>query len=276
MELSMPGVRFTEDQSTNLATLYGRALDAQAEQPVLGDRAAVDAVGRIDYDFGKFKIGKSEAFGIASRGKVFDKMVREFVGRHADCTVVHLGAGMDSRVFRVDPPASVQWFDVDFPDVIDLRRQVYPERENTTLVGASAAELDWIDDVPSDRPTFVVAEGLTMYLVPADGHALFRRVVEHFSSGEVFVDAYSKLGIKWQKTNAIVRRAKATLRWGIDDPHELAETGLALVSAQTVEGFLPKEDWARLPFVSRKAYELMLLIPAMRNMGKLLHYRFGA
>jgi len=35
---------------------------------------------------------------------------------------------MDSRVFRVDPPASVQWFDVDYPDVIDLRRSLFPER----------------------------------------------------------------------------------------------------------------------------------------------------
>lgn len=272
----MAGVRFTEDQSTGLATLYGRALDAQAAHPVLGDRAALDAVRQIDYDFGKFKIGKGVAFGIAARGKVFDAAVREFVGRHVDCTVVHLGAGMDSRVFRIDPPGSVRWFDVDFPEVIRLRRQVYPARANTTLVGASADELGWIDDVPGDRPVFVVAEGLTMYLVPAAGHALFRRVVEHFSGGEVFVDAYSTLGVRWQKTNAIVRRARATLRWGIDDPDELAEVGLTLVSARTVEGFLPREDWARLPFVSRKAYEVMLLVPALRNMGKLLHYRFGS
>jgi O-methyltransferase involved in polyketide biosynthesis len=276
MGMSMAGVRFTEDQSTNLATLYGRALDARAAQPVLGDQAALEAVRQIDYDFGKFKIGKSEAFAIAARGKVFDAAVREFVSRHGDCTVVHLGVGMDSRVFRVDPPASVRWFDVDFPDVIDLRRRVYPARANTTLVGASADELDWIDGVPGDRPVFVVAEGLTMYLTPAAGHALFRRVVEHFAGGEVFVDAYSTMGIKWQKTNAIVRRAKATLRWGIDDANELAEIGLTPVSVRGVEGFLPREDWARLPFVSRKAYELMLLVPALRNMGKLLHYRFGA
>jgi O-methyltransferase involved in polyketide biosynthesis len=108
----VPGVRFTEDQSTNLATLYGRALDARAENPVLGDTTAVDAVGRIDYDFGKFKITKAQAFGIAARGKVFDLVVRDFLAAHDECTVVHLGAGMDSRVFRVDPPPTVRWFDV--------------------------------------------------------------------------------------------------------------------------------------------------------------------
>ena len=86
----------------------------------------------------------------------------------------------------------------------------------------------------------VVAEGLTMYLDPAAGHALFRRIVEHFPSGEVFFDAYSKLGIKLQKTNAIVRRAKATLRWGIDDPRELAAAGLTSVSVRTAESSSPR------------------------------------
>ena len=48
------------------------------------------------------------------------------------------------------------------------------------------------------------------------------------------------------------------------------------VSAQTAEGFLPKEDWARLPVVPRTAYKVLLLVPTLRNMGKLLRYRFGA
>ncbi len=272
----MAGVRFTEDQSTNLATLYGRALDARAEHPVLGDPTAEDAVRRIDYDFGKFKVSRSDAFGIAARGKVFDLVVRDFVAAHDECTVVHLGAGMDSRVFRLDPPATVRWFDVDFPEVIDLRRQVYPGRANTTMVGASVTDPAWLHDVPRDRPVMVVAEGLTMYLDPADGRELFRRVVEHFPSGEVFFDAYSTLGVRAQKTNAIVRRAKATLRWGIDDPNELAEVGLTLVSCRTAEDFVPEEDWARLPAFQRAVFRAMLRMPVLRKMGKLLRYRFGS
>ena len=271
----MPGVRFTEDQSTNLATLYGRALDARAEHPVLGDATAADVVRHIDYDFGKFKIGRYEAVGIAARGKVFDDLVRDFIRRKPECTVVHLGVGMDSRVFRLDPSATVRWVDVDFPDVIDLRRQLYPERDHTTMIGASVTD-DWIQQVPGDRVTLVVAEGLTMYLEPADGQELFRRVVEHFPSGEVFFDAYSKAGIKAQWMNGVVRRAKATLRWGIDDPAELAGVGLTPVSVRTAEAFLPEEDWALLPPVQRVLYRAVLRLPALRKMGKLMHFRFGA
>jgi hypothetical protein len=32
---------------------------------------------------------------------------------HPQATVLHLGCGLDSRVFRVDPPPSVRWYDVD-------------------------------------------------------------------------------------------------------------------------------------------------------------------
>lgn len=272
----MPGVRFTEDQSTNLATLYGRALDARAEHPVLGDPTAEDAVARIDYDFGKFKITKGQAFGIAGRGKVFDTVVSDFIAANGECTVVHLGAGMDSRVFRLDPPATVRWFDVDFPDVIELRRQVFPERAGTTMLGASVTDLAWLDQVPADRPTMVVAEGLTMYLDPAEGRELFARIVEHFPSGEVFFDAYSKSGVKAQKTNAIVRRAKATLRWGIDDPHELETVGLTLVSCQFAEAFVPKDAWPLLPAVQRWAFRAALRVPWLRKMGKLMRFRFGS
>lgn len=38
---------------TMLATLYAKALDADAEQPVLGDTYARDLVGRLDYDWSR-------------------------------------------------------------------------------------------------------------------------------------------------------------------------------------------------------------------------------
>ncbi len=271
----MPGVRFTEDQSTNLATLYGRALDARSAHPVLADPTAEDAVRRIDYDFGKFKIGPADAFGIAARGKVFDSVVREFVAANETCTVLHLGAGMDSRVYRIDPPPTVRWFDVDFPDVIDLRAQVYPQRANTTMIRASVTEPGWLEQVPADRPTLVVAEGLTMYLDPEGGFDLFRRVVERFPSGEVFIDAYSKLGIRMQKTNSVVRRAKAPLRWGLE-PDDLEAVGRRLVSATNASGFVPEEDWQYLPTFQRVLFRTMLRIPVLRDTGRTLRYRFGS
>jgi hypothetical protein len=72
------------------------------------------------------------------------------------------------------------------------------------------------------------------------------------------------------------RSTRATLRWGMDDPRELEEAGLTLVSYRTAAAFVPEEDWARLPLVQRQLYRAALWIPVIRNMGKLLRYRFGS
>jgi len=41
---------------TMLATFYAKALDAELEKPILGDRWAKDIVDRIDYDWSKTTI----------------------------------------------------------------------------------------------------------------------------------------------------------------------------------------------------------------------------
>ena len=267
-------VHFTEEQSTNLATLYGRALDARSADPLLGDPTAVAAVAKIDYDFGKFKMGRDMALSVATRAKVFDTAVAAYLREHSDANVLHLGCGMDSRVFRLDPPPTVHWYDVDYPDVIALRRRVYPNRENYTMIGSSVTDLGWLAQVPTDRPTMVVAEGLTMYLDPTEGRAMLSALVEHLPSGEVLFDTYSKLGIKLQKTNPVVRRAKATLRWGIDDPGEITELGMTLVDRMTGDGYFTPEVMRRASRAIRFQLWLLKVLPMFRNMGQVMHFRF--
>lgn len=38
--------------------------------------------------------------------------------------VVCLGAGMDTRPWRLDSDADIKWFDVDFAEVLDLKRRL--------------------------------------------------------------------------------------------------------------------------------------------------------
>lgn len=108
--------------------MYGRALDAHSTHPVLADPTAIDVVGKLEYDFGRLGLRSSDGIAIAMRAKLLDRWTREFLALHPDATVVHLGCGLDSRVQRIDPGPGVRWFDVDQPQVIELREQVYPAR----------------------------------------------------------------------------------------------------------------------------------------------------
>ncbi len=133
---------------------------------------------------------------MTTRSAHFDNWARQFLAVNPEAIVLHLGCGLDSRYYRLDPGPGVEWYDVDYPDVAALRRQLFPAREHCHIVAASVTDPAWLADVPADRPTLMIGEGLTMYLTEADGVALLRRIVEHAPSGELQFDAFSRFGIK--------------------------------------------------------------------------------
>ena len=147
-----------------LATFYAKALDADLPKPILGDRWAKEIVDRIDYDWSKTSITKANSPSVTTRSAHFDNWARQFLAVHPEATVVHLGCGLDARAFRLDPGPGVEWYDVDYPDVIDLRRQLFPSRDNYHVIAASVTDPGWLAEVRSDRPTLMIGEGLTMYL----------------------------------------------------------------------------------------------------------------
>lgn len=183
-------VDFTGVQSTMLVTLFLKALDGKDAKPVLGDRFAVEAVDRIDYDWAKLDkptITRNRS-GLALRTKQIDDWTADFLSRNPDATVLHLACGLDARAFRLDLPDRVRWFDVDLPDVIALRRELYEDADGYRMIGASVTEAGWLAEIPADKPVFVIAEGLLMYLHEAEVRQLLRRLTEHFGTGELVFD----------------------------------------------------------------------------------------
>jgi O-methyltransferase involved in polyketide biosynthesis len=230
----MDRVRVPRENEPYLATLYGKALDARAPQPILGDRFADEAVRRIDFDFAKLKLPRNGDVSLPFRARHLDGWTRDFLAAHPDATVLHLGCGLDARVFRVGPPPSVRWFEVDLPEVLALRAQLYPSRPGTQTVATSVTDPQWLERIPADRPALVVAEGLVMYLSEAEGLALLRRITRRFSSGQIVFDAYGTWTVRViTLASRFTTGMRVHLRWGIDDPRALERQvpGLALEDA---------------------------------------------
>src|SRR5690349_25082298 len=103
-----------------------------------------------------------------------------FLADQPEAVVLHLGCGLDARVYRIDPPATVDWYDLDYPPVIELRQQLLPNREHYILIGSSVTDLTWLEPIPRGRPVLVIAEGLVPYLIEADLRRLLTRVVDTF------------------------------------------------------------------------------------------------
>ncbi|HRI62609.1 MAG TPA: class I SAM-dependent methyltransferase [Polyangium sp.] len=224
-------IHLTNDKPTFFATLYGKALDARKPKPILGDRWAAEAVDRIDFNFGSLKLPEGAPISLSVRAKHFDDWTRAFLDKHSRATVLHLGCGLDTRVYRVNPSPQVRWYDVDFPDVITMRQKLFPERPGYHMIGSSVTNLGWMDGLAPNGSVFVVGEGLFMYVPENEGLDLFQRIVEQFPSGQIAFDAYSASMVRLVSRLATVRGAKVELVWGIDDPHDVEKRieGLRLV-----------------------------------------------
>ncbi|MER6632569.1 class I SAM-dependent methyltransferase [Streptomyces sp. NPDC000987] len=262
-------VQLTGAQETLLATLYGRALDARSEHPILGDTLADDTVRHIDYDFSQLHLTPGDAAGVALRAHQLDTWTQQFITDQPDAVVLHLGCGLDTRVHRLAPPPTVEWWDVDQADVIDLRTRLYPPRPGYHTVGASVTDAAWLAAVPSGRPTMVVAEGLLMYLTEQDGKHLITRLLDHFrAGGRLAFDAYSPLGIRLQGLNRAVRASGATLHWGISNAAELADLDPRLRVLDEVKAFdIPGRD--QLPAPYRAATTALAHVPGVNRLAQL-------
>ena len=123
------GIAITEltpVERTVFVTQYARALDSRWPRPILGDTFADEIVGKIDYDFEALGVPSSAVCQTALRAKMLDERARRFIAGHPDAVVVDLGAGLDTGMLRVKPPATVDWYSVDLPNVIALRDELIP------------------------------------------------------------------------------------------------------------------------------------------------------
>lgn len=259
---------------TMLATLYAKALDADAKKSYLGDIWAKNAVRRIDYDWRSTSITPDNQVGITLRTVHFDNWAREFLARHDYAAVLHLGCGLDSRVFRLDPGPGIEWYDVDYPDVIELHERLYPAREHHHRIATPVTDPAWLQAIPADRPVLLIAEGLTMYLTEDAGIVLLRRVVEHFPSGELQFDAFNSLGIRGQKINAVVRRSGSTLHWAINGPDDIVSAVPGVRQLDAISVFDSEAFQHGMSGGYQLIGKLMSLIPAVRMIAQYHRYAF--
>jgi hypothetical protein len=177
---------------TTLWTLYHRAREADSAYSVIEDPKALEVLAAIDFDFfGRF--GSAPPWlgrFIGLRAAAFDVQVRQFMNAYPGATVVVLGEGLETQFWRVDD-GKVRWFTVELPETAALRTALLPDDppRRRTLAG-SALDPKWIEELGATAVdhVMVVAQGLLMYLPPAQVRALIQRCAEEFPGGSMVFD----------------------------------------------------------------------------------------
>jgi O-methyltransferase involved in polyketide biosynthesis len=142
------------------------------------------------------------------------------------------------------------------------------------MVGASLADLHWVDQLPSDRPAWIVLEGVTMYLSAAIMHPLLSRMTNHFASGAIAFDAISPAATRMARWNRGIRATGAAFGgFSVGDPRELKRVAPKLELIK--EARTPQmPGYSKLPPAMRALVRVFDSIPSLRKLVRLLLFRF--
>src|SRR5512136_3034130 len=131
---------------TLLIPLYFRAMESQRPDALVHDPKAVELVGSLDCDFSGVRKLEREQVNFLLRMREFDRLARAFLAEHPDGVIVDLGCGLDTRFERVDN-GQVDWYGLDLPEVIELRRELLEETPRSHFIGCSVLDFSWMGEI---------------------------------------------------------------------------------------------------------------------------------
>lgn len=278
-------IQLDPEEETLLLVWYLRVRDASSENSILQDHHASALMKKINFDLSRslFQLDPSYIQYICGRSKQIDNWAQDFLDRHQyeDVLVLQLACGLDSRYERLRLGREVKWIDVDRPRVTGLRKRLMPdaESESYTLLTANVADDDdsWLREIPNDRPTLLIMEGLLYYLEPAKGIRLIQRLLGHFKHGNILCDTVGSICVIFTSLLEAFKNSEARMRWGVDDANDISKLDSRLVLRDRVfahefmgTGWFGK----RYPPMFGGWTPLISLLPSFKKNGQFLHFEF--
>jgi O-methyltransferase involved in polyketide biosynthesis len=218
------GVDLAGVPETLFIPLCRRARLSRDGNPILIDRQAVGLVSRVDYDFSSIEKSFVAArdIGWVARPRQMDLMLERFLKDHPRGVVVSLGSGLDTTFSRVDN-GTVRWFDLDLPEVIEIRRTLLPETDRSRCIARSMFDLEWVKELgDTGDGVCLVSAGVLFYFTEAEVRQLLTGLHDRLPGAELVFDAVSTKGL--EGTNRMVAKTGvkgAPVRWGLDDAKAL-------------------------------------------------------
>lgn len=202
VESARPDALFRDPLAARLAGERGRAIAAATPVPHM--------------------IGWS----VAIRTAIVDDYIRSAVARGAD-TVVNLGAGLDTRPYRMGLPASLRWVEADYARIIDYKEGVLAgerpscrlERVKIDLADRSGRKAFFADLDAQAQRLLVLTEGVVPYLTEEEAAALADDLRTLGRLAGWIVEYFSADANKFRRRSGMTKAMQnAPFRFTPDDP----------------------------------------------------------
>jgi methyltransferase (TIGR00027 family) len=141
-------------------------------------------------------------WGIVVRTSAIDRLIYEALQTGVD-TVLNLGAGLDTRPYRMTLPASLRWVEMDFPNIVALKDSKLVdhkpvcelERVGVDLLDRRSRNTLLARYGMSSKNTLVITEGVLSYLSVHDAATLAEELAA-FRSIRFWIQDFDNAGLR--------------------------------------------------------------------------------
>jgi len=203
---------------------YFRARETERPDALFRDPYAERLAGDRGFNIANtLPEGNKHEWAWVARTYLFDKFISSEIEKGADL-VINLAAGLDARPYRMDLPASLQWVEVDLPEIVSYKEEILADAKPKCRLERVALDLS---DVTARRKLFadlnqrakkivVATEGLLIYFATEDVGAFARdlAVGEHFQSWIVDLTSPGQLKLMQRTSGAQLSEAGAAFKFG--------------------------------------------------------------
>jgi O-methyltransferase involved in polyketide biosynthesis len=233
-------VELGDIQRTLFMPVWARAVETKKKNPVLVDMTALEIIETVDFDFSLMTDNLPEISQIAwiARCKRLDMIVTRFITDHPEGTVINIGCGLDTSYERISGK-SVHWYDLDLPDVIELKKKFQKETDNRKYISSSFLDTKWFDNIVIyDRVLFISA-GVFVYFEEVEIKNFIIKVADRFDDCEMFFDVTSPKGL--EIANQIIQKSgldsRSFFKWALTDKSVITSWDKRIILLNTYHTF---------------------------------------
>lgn len=212
-------------QETLLLPLWGRSVENRKKNPLLVDPKAEEIITMLDFDFLKFekRVHPLSRAAWIARSRYFDEKIREHLRQFPDASIIHIGCGLDTTFDRMDNRRAT-WYEIDLPEVIELRKTFLAEQENRIFIGESALSDSWYGGISKRNHLFLFMGGVIYYFDEDEVKRLIGKIRDAFSPVTMAFDYSSVRGVGITNRKLLNKggmNSEVRAKWGINDIREI-------------------------------------------------------
>ncbi|MBO5389822.1 MAG: alpha/beta hydrolase fold domain-containing protein [Lachnospiraceae bacterium] len=157
-----------------------------------------------------------------ARYSACDQMVKQYIKKYPNCTVINIGCRLDNMFKRVDN-GRIKWYSIDTHNTMAVRRRMYGVNSRETTVGRSECDLSWINEINCKRNQGVlfVCNDAFNYMSPSVFRMMFDTLLEKYPGCEMIFTTTTKgvaFGQNLRPGKGVFKKRKRKL--AIDDAHK--------------------------------------------------------